>query len=228
MHPYGQVAFQWSCHTIPESGAELEHREWINVDDKYPNFEFGRSLKEVITREGTVFVWTSFERSALKDIERQLSARKEQDEGLNAWLKLMIKKEGPIVDLYELAKAYYFHPRMRGSLSIKDVLPAVWFSAERIRNHRWFSKYLKKQNGEAFEPYKTLPALPFGDESGEDADAVREGTAAIRTYQEMLYGRNRNNKEFRDTMKQRLLNYCELDTAAMVMIWMHWSKAIAR
>ena len=79
------------------------------------------------------------------------------------------------------------------------------------------------RNGRPLEPYKTLPALPFGDEAGEDVDAVREGTAAIRTYQEMLYGKKRDDKDFRDTMAQRLRNYCELDTAAMVMIWMHWT-----
>jgi len=56
----------------------------------------------------------------------------------------------------------------------------------------------------------------------DEDDAVREGTAAIRTYQDMMYGEHRANPAFRETMKQRLLNYCGLDTAAMVMIWMHW------
>ena len=30
MRPYEQVAFQWSCHTIREKGAPLEHTEWIS------------------------------------------------------------------------------------------------------------------------------------------------------------------------------------------------------
>jgi len=38
MRPYEQVAFQWSCHTIPTRGANLVHQEWINVDGAYPNF----------------------------------------------------------------------------------------------------------------------------------------------------------------------------------------------
>lgn len=226
MHPYGQVAFQWSCHTIPKRGAEIEHRDWINVDNSYPNFEFGKSLKEVVTGEGTVFVWSPFERSALKDIQGQMATRKERDKALSAWLTLMIDKKGPIVDLCELAKDYYFHPYMKGSLSIKKVLPAVWFNNEKLRKHPWFVKYLGEENGEVLEPYKTLPSLPFGDDdSAEDAEAVREGTGAIRTYQEMMFGKRRDDAEFRDTMRQLLLNYCELDTAAMVMIWMHWTGA---
>jgi hypothetical protein len=226
MHPFGQVAFQWSCHTIRDPGLEIEHRDWINVDNRYPNLEFGRSLKEVVTGEGTVFVWSSFEKSALKDIQRQMATRQEQDPGLSAWLQLIIDKDGPIVDLCDLAKRYYFHPRMGGSLSIKKVLPAIWFSNAQLRNHPWFVKYVKEENGKVLEPYKTLPSLPFEDGgSPEDVEAVREGTAAIRTYQEMMFGKGRGNPQFRDTMRQLLLNYCELDTAAMVMIWMHWTGA---
>ena len=226
MHPYGQVAFQWSCHTIREPGAAVEHTEWINVDNKYPNFEFTRSLKDAINPEGTVFVWSPFERAALKDIQRQMVTRREQDKDLSDWLQLMIDDAGPLLDMCELAKDYYFHPYMAGSVSIKKVLPAVWFSNEKLRNHPWFVKYLKEEDGEVLEPYKTLPTLPFGEnDSAEDMEAVREGTAAIRTYQEMMFGKRRDDKEFRETMRHLLLKYCELDTAAMVMIWMHWTGA---
>ena len=45
----------------------------------------------------------------------------------------------------------------------------------------------------------------------------------MRTYQEMLYGVRRSDIQFRAASRQSLLNYCRLDTAAMVMIWMHWS-----
>ena len=45
MSPYEAVAFQWSCHTISQPGVEPEHYEWINLDQKFPNFEFARSLK---------------------------------------------------------------------------------------------------------------------------------------------------------------------------------------
>lgn len=225
MRPYGQVAFQWSCHTIAEPRGELSHKEWISDMDAYPNFDFARSLKDAVGRDGTVFVWSSFERSALKDIREQMLVRKKLDRSLLKWLETMIDKKGPLCDLYELAKAYYFHPDMKGSLSIKKVLPAVWFHNSHVRSHRWFSEYMVAKDNRILEPYETLPSLPFADAEDEDeADAVREGTGAIRTYQEMMFGARRNDTAFRATMKQRLLNYCKLDTAAMVMIWMHWTS----
>jgi hypothetical protein len=225
MRPYGQVAFQWSCHTITEPGADLSHEEWINVDDAYPNFEFARKLKDAVPGDGTVFVWSAFERSALKDIREQLLALKKSDASLLSWLDLMIDDNGPLCDLYELAKAHYFHPDMKGSLSIKKVMPAVWFNNPDVRKHPWFKAYVTG-NDKILDPYETLPTLPFGDAGSEDEeDAVREGTGAIRTYEEMMFGASRNDPEFRDTMRQRLLNYCELDTAAMVMIWMHWTRS---
>ena len=45
MHPYEQIAFQWSCHTIPQKGALPYDSEWINLRDAYPNFEFAETLK---------------------------------------------------------------------------------------------------------------------------------------------------------------------------------------
>jgi hypothetical protein len=73
------------------------------------------------------------------------------------------------------------------------------------------------------EPYESLDPLPFGDDDIEgEGEAVREGTGAIRTYQEMMYGLRRSDAAFRNAQRQLLLNYCKLDTAAMVMIWMHW------
>ncbi len=224
MHPYEQVAFQWSCHTIPTPGAEVVHNEWINIEESYPNFEFARSLKKVINGSGTVFVWSHFEKTALKDVRRQLVQYGQTDHDLATWLDNITSDHGPLVDLYELAKEHYFHPRMAGSLSIKYVLPAVWFESERIRNHPWFSQYVREKDGRLLEPYESLDPLPFGDDAIEDeGEAVREGTGAIRTYQEMMYGLHKSDPAYRNNYRQLLLNYCKLDTAAMVMIWMHWT-----
>jgi hypothetical protein len=223
MRPYEQVAFQWSCHIIPAPKEDFVHKEWINIDEAYPNFEFARSLKMAVNGTGTVFIWSPFERTALRDIRRQLVQYQQEDQDLAAWLDKIEGDHGPLVDLCQLAKEHYFHPLMGGSLSIKHVLPAVWFQSEKIRSHPWFSQYSKQKNGRFLEPYETLEPLPFGDEEiQEEGEAVREGTAAVRTYQEMMYGLRKSDKGFRDAHKQLLLNYCKLDTAAMVMIWMHW------
>lgn len=220
MRPYEQVLFQWSCHTIAESGAELTHHEWINVEDAYPNFDFARSLREALGETGTVLVWSSFESSALSDARQQLARYGQDDPGLENWLATMTGDDSPIVDLCELAKQHYFHPQMKGSLSIKDVLPAVWSSSEALRRHPWFAEYQRESDGRHLDPYETLPKLSFED--CKDVE-VREGTSAMRTYQEMMYGARNHDSKFREIQKQALLNYCKLDTAAMVMIWLRWT-----
>jgi hypothetical protein len=101
----------------------------------------------------------------------------------------------------------------------------VWFQSEAVRRHPWFSAYVREVDGTVLEPYETLARLPFGDEDNQEVvDAVREGTAAMRTYQEMMYGLRRSEAGFREVHRQLLLNYCKLDTAAMAMIWMHWAS----
>ena len=49
----------------------------------------------------------------------------------------------------------------------------------------------------------------------------------MRTYQDMLYGLNRGNKEFQAIQRDILLQYCKLDTAAMVIIWKYWMSLIS-
>jgi hypothetical protein len=226
MRPYEQVCFQWSCHTIPAPGLDLEHKAWINLVDAYPNFEFAESLMDAVKGGGTFFVWSPFERTALREIHEQMNKYHPKDRRLAKWLNGMVDDAGPIVDLCELAKEFYFHPLMNGSLSIKDVLPAVWFESELVRNHPWFQDYLRYgENARLLEPYQTLEALPFGENNGDEAaEVVREGTAAMRTYQEMLYGLRKADVAYCNAKKNLLLNYCKLDTAAMVMIWMHWMR----
>jgi len=99
MRPYEQVAFQWSCHTIPTRGANLVHQEWINVDEAYPNFEFARSLQKVVSGTGTVFVWSPFGRSALNDVRRQLIQYRQQDRALAEWLDAMVEAQGNFLRL---------------------------------------------------------------------------------------------------------------------------------
>ena len=46
MHPYETATFQWSCHTVEEPGGPLQHSEWLNTENEFPNFDFARSLME--------------------------------------------------------------------------------------------------------------------------------------------------------------------------------------
>jgi hypothetical protein len=115
---------------------------------------------------------------------------------------------------------------MKGRLSIKYVLPAIWEENHELHEHASFAQYFRKDsNGDILDPYQTLPSLPFGNAEDNTEEAVTEGSGAMRAYQEMLYGLSKYDDQIKAKWRKLLLQYCQLDTAAMVIIWLHW-KAI--
>ena len=244
LRPYERAAFQWSCHTVDAAG-RLTHAEWLNAGRDFPNFAFALSLRERLGEEGTVYTWSPYEQVTLRRVLLQIGEWVQRDpeeaasvasvpdaaalQELAAWLNRLLGSEGQdgrrrsprIRDLHELARQHYFHPLMGGRTSIKVVLPAVWEADAALRQHPWFAAYHKVDAaGRPLDPYRTLPALPIGgDNAGEDA--VREGTGAVRVYQEMTFGAAQSPGE-QASRRQLLLQYCQLDTAAMVMVWRHW------
>lgn len=225
MRPYERVAFQWSCHTIEAQDVALRHREWINVEDEFPNLAFLTSLREAIGDTGTVLTWSHHERATLMMVKDQIERRALPAHEALGWLVELLgvekgepKPPGRMLDQYKLCVEHYYHPRMGGRASIKKVLAAVWETDEALRKS--FPQYVDASRPEIVSPYETLPPELIG---GEMED-VHEGTGAIRAYQRMLYGVERGDTSFREKYKALLLRYCELDTAAMVMIWKHWES----
>ncbi len=220
MHPYELAAFQWSVETVRAADAQADHAEWLNTDEVFPNFEFARRLRGQIGDQGTVYIWSHFELDVLREIRRQMQNSGENDPHLAAWLDRMTEPKNPrIVDLYALAKDHYFHPAMKGSLSIKYVLRAAWERNNTLRGNPLFARYVKfDEHGSLLDPYAALPPLPIG----EKEEVIREGTGAMRLYQEMMFGMARADAVLRQKYRTLLLQYCELDTKAMVFIWMHW------
>lgn len=224
MRPYEMAAFQWSCHRIDSPGAPVSHHEWLNDTDVFPNIEFARSLRSVIGDCGTVYIWSSYELTVLKEIRAQISKYGAEDGNpdLVKWLDTLLGDiEARFVDLFKLATTDYFHPSMKGSLSIKDVLPAIWSVASQVHSHPELAPYVPLDGAGSFKsPYDTLEPLPIGAKE----EVVNEGTGAMRVYQEMMFGRASLTPEVRANYKRLLLQYCRLDTAAMLAIWLHWSS----
>ena len=246
LRPYERIAFQWSCHSINLQG-ELSHHEWLNTERDFPNFNFARTLRDCIGDTGTVYVWSPYEQTTLRKVMEQVDEWIAADQGealrlsglsdvkqlndLADWINRLLGSENTkgkrdhsprIRDLHKLALAHYFHPEMLGRTSIKAVLPAVWRHSAALWRHPWFAKYHQAdESGHVLDPYKTLPELPLGEEKDDD-ESVKEGTGAIRIYQELIFLQGLT-EEFKSNRKQLLLQYCELDTAAMVMIWAHWT-----
>jgi Domain of unknown function(DUF2779) len=219
MRPFEQVAFQWSCHTFDSPGAPMRHTEWINVDEAFPNAEFATELRSVVGESGTLLMWSHHERTTLSDIARQIGDYGLPYPDLRSWL-LATTSSSRLFDLCAHAATHYFHPEMKGSTSIKAVLPAVWRSNHALRSDPHFSAYNLESEGAILDPYQTLPKLEIFDR----AEVVDEGTGAMRAYQAMVYGEGRQDAAVKQAWRDLLLQYCRLDTLAMVIIWRHWTS----
>lgn len=148
-----------------------------------------------------------------------------------------------MVDLLDLVKKYYYNPLTRGSNSLKYVLPATINSSDflkgkysqpiygsneiqslNFKNHQW----LDINDGLASNPYEKLTELFDGASTfniKESDEAITDGGAAMTAYAKLQF--EDISSEQRDSIKDNLLRYCELDTLAMVMIyeaWRDWLK----
>lgn len=230
MHPYELIAFQWSCHTIEKPGAEPKHSEWIHTEKGIPNFQFAESLMKQIGNKGTVFMWATHENTVLRRIYSQMEEFNYQNAELEVWLRGIVKDKtlawpGRLVDLNAMALNHYFHPYMKGKTSIKKVLPAVWNHNEYLHFIPWFKEFSGfTADAEVMDPYDMLFKQYAENEDAEmlsGVEQVQGGTAAMRAYRNILFNTNYSDAQ-KNELKTRLLNYCRLDTMAMVIIYTHW------
>src|ERR1022692_2305498 len=137
MRPFELVAFQWSCHTMTSPGTQPAHREWINFEQAYPNVEFARTLRAAVGDAGTLLTWSNHERTTMRTIAEKIEAYFPEELELASWLRHVVDGSR-IMDMCALAREGYFHPEMKGSLSIKYVLPAIWRHNSALRDVPWF------------------------------------------------------------------------------------------
>lgn len=246
-YPYETTAFQYSHHQLDADG-KLTHTEWISTERVFPNFEFVRALKHDLEGDnGTIFRYSHHENSVLNQIAVQLSLSQERDrEDLIAFINSITHdtKEGrygerDMVDLCEVVVLYYYDPSMKGSNSIKVVLPAVLRSRKLQKlyekpyreyvtspNFAEFDdftliNYLDAAHTEVGNPYKFLPIIGAELlEEGETADSedrINNGGLANANYAKLQYDGLSADEKLK--LKNALLRYCELDTMAMVLIY---------
>jgi len=243
-HPYEQIAFQYSHHIIYSDG-KIEHKsEYINAEPgKFPNYDFVRSLKKDLEFDnGSVFKYATHENSILNAIYDQLIDSDETDKNeLMDFIqsvtnkkennKLIWRGERDMIDMCDLVKKYFYDSYMKGSNSIKVVLPAVIKICEFVNK-----KYSKKigeinttslnfsndhvwiQDGN-LDPYSSLPIPDFSTITKPvgDINKLNNGGDALTAYAKIQY--LEMSSQERKIIKESLLKYCELDTLAMVMIY---------
>lgn len=261
LSPYEGVAFQFSHHLVDADGNISHAGQWINTErGKFPNFEFVRNLRNQLTQDkGTIFRYHNHENTYLNIIYGQLKKSNEKDkkelmkfiesiakptkENSDSW-----KTQGrAMVDMYQLVLSYYLHPLMKGSNSIKKVLPAVLndsdFLQKKYSQPIYGSKISSKNftnpkiwveydtNGRVKDPYTLLKPV-FDEVSDDDLgrlvtnenSLMSDGGAAMMAYAKMQFSEMSDFE--RGEYRKALLRYCELDTLAMVMIYEHWKSLV--
>ena len=113
--PGQQHPFQWSCHIQRKTG-EAEHKEFLDVSGKDPRRRFAESLIAACGTAGPVIVYNqTFEKGIIRSLAAEYGDMNEQLLAINA----------RVFDLLPVMKKYYYHPAMRGSWSIKNVLSCL-------------------------------------------------------------------------------------------------------
>jgi hypothetical protein len=112
--PYQSLTFQFSVHRVAASG-EIEHREFLDLSGDDPRAALAGALVTACETEGPIYVYSSFERSRIRDLIRDVPA-------LSLPFEALIER---LVDLRPIAEKYYYHPSQEGSWSIKKVFAAL-------------------------------------------------------------------------------------------------------
>lgn len=117
VRPFEQVPFQWSCH-IERAPGVFEHAEFLDLTGEDPSEACIEKMIDAMdpAEGGPIFVYSeTYERGVL----RGLATRHDKHAGvLQAYMDRLH-------DLLPLVKNHFYHPQMRGSFSIKKVLPVV-------------------------------------------------------------------------------------------------------
>jgi hypothetical protein len=115
--PFQMIPFQYSLHIEKNSGGMVEHKEFLAGIDGDPRIPFINQLIKDLGSKGDILVYNKgFECTRLKEIAKNFPI---YEEPINAILSR-------IVDLMVIfSRKDYYTPAMKGSYSIKAVLPAL-------------------------------------------------------------------------------------------------------
>jgi hypothetical protein len=113
--PYEQLPFQWSVHVEIEPD-DVRHAEFLAIENFGDFHALAQALIAALPAAGPIFAYNaSFEEGVLSRMAELLPAQASVLRGL----------AGRLVDLLPVTRAAYYHRDMRGSWSIKSVVPTI-------------------------------------------------------------------------------------------------------
>ena len=116
-YPYQHTPYQYSLHYKQNADAELSHIDFLAESMGNPSRQFLDHFLAHIGNKGSILIFDdSAERRVLNQLVKEMPERKaEMDKVLNRF-----------VDISQVfMKRHYYNPLMKGSLSLKNILPAL-------------------------------------------------------------------------------------------------------
>jgi Domain of unknown function(DUF2779) len=169
--PYQQVPFQFSVHIQKSEDSDIEHKDFLAEAGEDPRPKFIKKLLETTKGKGDIIVYNkSFEKGRMEELARDFPEYAEE-------LQKRIERLKDLMIPFQ--KKYYYAPEMKGSYSIKVVLPAL------------------------------VPEMSY-----ENLE-INDGGLATIAFNGLQY--ETDLMKIAET-RQQLLEYCKLDTLAMVKI----------
>jgi len=169
--PYEQLVFQYSLHIRETPISEIEHRVYLADPTEDPRVGFIEQLIQDCDSKGDILVYNiGFERGKINGL-------------IEAFPQYILELSGIVGRLKDLMtpfqQKWYYTPQMKGSYSIKSVLPAL------------------------------IPELSYNDLE------IKDGGTATNTFLSIVNGTFQGDLQ---VARKQLLEYCKLDTYAMVKI----------
>ena len=169
--PYQQIVFQYSLHIQQTPTSSIQHHEYLADPTHDPRIGFIKQLINDCGSIGDILVYNiSFERGKLNDLAEVFPTYSKAIKDIVIRLKDL---------MMPFQKKWYYTPEMKGSYSIKFVLPAL------------------------------VPELSYNELE------IKEGGTASNTFLSMVNGSFEGDTE---KTRSQLVEYCKLDTYAMVKI----------
>ena len=160
LSPYEQIPFQFSIHKDDGKG-NLEHFEFLAEVGADPRYELALNLIKFIPQDACVLAYNmSFEKRVIRRLAEIYPQISNELMAIHSNIKDLM---APFV-----SKSYY-HPKMRGSYSIKYVLPSLvpeFESAYKDLN-------LIHHGGEAMQAYEAMAYMP-----AKERDAYKKALLA--------------------------------------------------
>ncbi|MDR3369506.1 DUF2779 domain-containing protein [Rhodoferax sp.] len=114
--PYQVMPFQWTCDVQAADGQWQHHHFLADAQGGDPRRTFASTLLLALGSSGAVLAYNAgFEGNRIRELARQF-------DDLAPVLEAVLPR---IVDLFQLARAHYYHPVMAGSWSFKSISRAV-------------------------------------------------------------------------------------------------------